>query len=84
MQDNKQQEDETFEVPNELKEEIINIMNDCPDIKKLGEKEYKVFNLRMYSLNRILKLGLNLCKDNPEDITDDRKMMFAYDHRWNR
>ena len=77
MQDSKQQEDETFEIPNELKEEIINIMNDCPNIQKLGDKEYKVFNLRMYSLNRILKLGLNLCKDNPEDITDDRKMMFA-------
>ena len=60
MQDNKQREDGTFEIPNELKEEIINIMNDCPDIQKLGDKEYKVFNLRMYSLNRILKLGLNL------------------------
>jgi hypothetical protein len=77
MQEVKEKEEEVFEIPDELKEEIINIMNDCPNIEKVGDKEYKVYNLRMYSLNRIMKLALNLCKDNPDDITDDRKMIFA-------
>ena len=77
MQEVKEKEEEVFEIPDELKEEIINIMNDCPNIEKVGDKEYKVYNLRMYSLNRIMKLALNLCKDNPDEITDDRKMIFA-------
>lgn len=72
-----EQEEEDFEIPKELKQEIINIMNDCPDIRRLGDKDYRVYNLRMYSLNRILKLGLELCESNPDDVTDDRKMMFA-------
>src|SRR5574344_2249247 len=77
MQEVKEKEEEVFAIPDELKEEIINIMNDCPNIEKVGDKEYKVYNLRMYSLNRIMKLALNLCKDNPDEITDDRKMIFA-------
>lgn len=71
------EEEKEFEIPKELKKEIIDIMNDCPDIKKLGNKDYRVYNLRMYSLNKILKLGLDLCQESPEDITDDKKMMFA-------
>lgn len=73
-QDNKE---EVFEIPDELKKEIVDIMNDCPNIEKVGEKEYRVYNLRMYSLNRIMKLALDLCKEDPEGITDDRKMIFA-------
>ena len=53
-----QEEAKDFEVPDELKRKIIDIMNDCPDIKKLGDKEYRIYNLRMYSLNRILKLHI--------------------------
>lgn len=71
------EEEKEFDIPIELKKTIIDIMNDNPDIKKLGDKDYRVYNLRMYSLNRILKLGLELCEDNPENITDDKKMMFA-------
>lgn len=69
--------EEDFDIPDELKKSIIDIMNDNPDIKRIGDKDYRVYNLRMYALNKILKLGLELCKDNPDDITDDRKMMFA-------
>lgn len=69
-------EEEEFNIPDELKKEIIDIMNDSPDLKKIGDKDYRVYNIRMYSLNRILKLGLDLCKSD-ETITDDSKMMFA-------
>ena len=72
-----QEEEKDFEIPDELKRKIIDIMNDCPDIKKMGDKEYRIYNLRMYSLNRILKLGLDLCKENPDTITDDRIMMYS-------
>ena len=77
MQEQIEKEEEVFEIPDELKKEIVNIMNDCPNLEKVGDKEYKVYNLRMYSLNRIMKLALDLCKGNPNDITDDRKMIFA-------
>ena len=71
------EEEKEFEIPTELKKEIIDIMNDNPDVKMIGQKEYRVYNLRMYSINRILKLGLDLCQSNPKDIDDDKKMMFA-------
>ncbi|MFA6875680.1 MAG: hypothetical protein WCQ87_03500 [Parabacteroides sp.] len=70
-------EEGKFEIPDELKREIIDIMNDSPDLKKIGDKQYRVYNLRPYSINRILKLGLDLCKDDPEDVTDDKKMIFS-------
>jgi len=73
----KENEEETFEIPKELKKEIIDIMNDSPDLKKIGDKDYRVYNLRMYSLNRILKLAMDLCQEEPDKITDDRKMMIA-------
>ena len=77
MKEEIKEEEQDFELPIELRKEIIDIMNDCPDIKKIGDKDYRVYNLRMYSINRILKLGLDLCNDDPKNITDDRKMMFA-------
>ena len=77
MKETIEEEEKDFEIPDELKRKIIDIMNDCPDIKKLGDKEYKIYNLRMYSLNRILKLGLDLCKENQDTITDDRIMMYS-------
>ena len=70
------EEEEEFNIPDELKKEIIDIMNDTPDLKKIGDKDYRVYNLRMYSLNRIIKLGLDLCKSD-ETVTDDSKMIFA-------
>ena len=36
MQEVKEKEEEVFEIPDELKEEIINIMNDCPNIEKVS------------------------------------------------
>jgi hypothetical protein len=71
------QEEEEFNIPIELRKKILDIMNDCPDIKKVGEKDYRVYNLRMYSLNRILRTMLDLCNENPEKVTDDKQMMFA-------
>lgn len=71
------EEDKDFDIPVELRKEIIDIMNDNPDIKLLGNKEYRVYNLRMYSLNRILKLALDLCQSKEDEIKNDREMMFA-------
>ena len=32
-------EEEEFNIPDELKKEIIDIMNDSPDLKKIGDKD---------------------------------------------
>lgn len=71
------EEQEEFEIPVEFKKDILDIMTDNPDLVKIGDKEYRVHNMRMYAIGKILKLGLELCQDDPEKITDDKQMMFA-------
>ena len=44
MKETIEEEEKDFEIPDELKRKIIDIMNDCPDIRKLGDKEYKIYN----------------------------------------
>lgn len=70
-------DDVGFEIPEEIKGRIIDIMNDCPDIRNIGDKEYRVHNLRMYSLNRIMKLAMSLFKEDPEKVPDDKRLIFA-------
>lgn len=77
MQEIEEKQEENFEIPIEFRKKILDIINDCPDIKKVGDKNYRVYNLRMYSLNRILRLVLDLCKDKPDKISNDKEMMFA-------
>lgn len=77
MEDIEEKQEENFEIPIEFRKKILDIINDCPDIKKVGDKNYRVYNLRMYSLNRILRLVLDLCKDKPDKISNDKEMMFA-------
>lgn len=60
----------------DAKREIVEIMNDCPSLVALGEKEYEVKNIRPYSLNRIFKLVLEMRK-NDETLDDDKKIITA-------
>ena len=73
IEDNK---DKEFDIPIELKREIVKIMNDSPTLCYIGDKQYVIKNLRMYSLNRILEIGFELCKDN-KDVDTDQKVMFS-------
>lgn len=69
------EEEKDFELPIEFKREIIDIMNDSPTIKKIGNKDYRIYRLRAYSLNRILKISLKLMQDN-KDATDDKMLLY--------
>jgi len=71
-----EEEEKKFELPLEFKREIVDIMNDSPSIKKIGNKEYRIYKLRAYSLNRILKVSFKMMQDN-KDITDDKMLLYA-------
>ena len=62
--------------PIDVKLNIVEIINDCPSLVKLGEKEYMVKNMRYYSVFRICKLALNM-KQADETLDDDNKLVTA-------
>ena len=62
--------------PIDIKRDIVDIINDSPSIVSLGEKEYRVKNLRYYSLYRICNLTLNMKKAD-ESLDDDNKIITA-------
>ena len=76
VQDVKTDGVEDFVLPLELRRKVMDILNDRPTLKKVGDKEYKVYNLRAYSYNRILKAGLRLI-ENDKSIDSDNKLMYA-------
>lgn len=63
-------------IPDEIRREIIDIINDSPTLQKVGEHEYRVFKLRAYSLNRIFKVAIKLRQED-DKIDDDKKLMYA-------
>lgn len=67
---------EELNIPDEIRREIIDIINDSPTLQKVGDHEYRVYRLRAYSLNRIFQVAIKLRKEDP-NITDDTKMMYA-------
>lgn len=59
----------------DVKKDILSILNDCPTLVRLGEKEYMVKNMRYYSLFRICQLAIKM-KEN-EEIDDDNRIITA-------
>ena len=43
--------------PQEVKNDILKIINDSPTLVKLGDKEYKCTNMKFYTLNRICQIA---------------------------
>jgi len=76
VQEFENSEEEDFALPLDLRRDIIDVLNDSPTIKKVGDKEYKIYNLRAYSYNRILKAGLRLIESD-KGIDTDNKLMYA-------
>ena len=62
--------------PIDIKRDIIDIINDTPSLVMLGDKEYKVKNMRYYSLYRICRLVMDMRKAD-EDLSDDNKVIMA-------
>lgn len=67
---------ELKEFPIDIQLDIVHIINDCPSLVKLGEKEYMVKDMRYYSLYRICKLTLEM-KQADENLDDDNKIITA-------
>ena len=60
----------------DVKRNIIDIINDTPSLVRLGDKEYRVKDMRYYSLYRICRLALEM-KKNDESLDDDNKLVTA-------
>lgn len=80
---NKKQETTEQENQNELqdfsidvKRDILDIINDAPSLVKLGDKEYRIKDMRYYSLYRICKLVTDMRKAD-ETLDTDNKVITA-------
>ena len=60
----------------DAKRNILDIINDAPSLVRLGDKEYRVKDMRYYSLCRIFKLATDMQKADSE-LDDDNKLITA-------
>lgn len=60
----------------DIKREILDIINDCPSLVLLGDKEYRVKDMRYYSLYRVCGLVMDMRKAD-ETLDDDNKVITA-------
>ena len=71
-----QSENELQDFPIDVKRALVDIINDCPSLVRLGTKEYRVENMRYYSLYRICRLVMDMYKAD-ESLNDDNKIITA-------
>ena len=62
--------------PIDVKRNIIDIINDTPSLVRLGDKEYRVKDMRYYSLYRICRLVMDMRKMD-ETLDTDNKVIMA-------
>lgn len=72
----KDENEELQDFPIDIKREMVDILNDCPSLVRLGNKEYRVENMRYYSLYRICRLVTDMYKAD-ENLSDDNKIITA-------
>jgi hypothetical protein len=60
----------------DAKRQILDIINDCPSLVSLGNKEYATKDMRFYSLYRICKLVTDMHKAD-EKLDDDNAIITA-------
>ncbi len=75
-EDKQNTQEEFNDFPIDIKRDIVDILNDTPSLVILGDKEYRVKNMRYYSLYRICKLTTDMHKAD-EDLSDDNKIITA-------
>ena len=74
---NKQENNqELSDFPIGIKRDILDIINDSPSLVRLGDKEYKVKNMRYYSVYRIARLVMDMRKAD-ETLDTDQKIITA-------
>ncbi len=71
-----QTEQEMSDFPIDIKKDIVDILNDTPSLVMLGNKEYRVKNMRYYSLYRICNLVMDMRKAD-ESLDTDNKVIMA-------
>ena len=71
-----QTEQEMSDFPIDTKRDIVDILNDTPSLVMLGDKEYRVKNMRYYSLYRICNLVMDM-KKGDETLDTDNKVIMA-------
>ena len=77
--ESKEKEEELEEIPDfdiAVKQDLSRIINDCPSLVRLGNKEYKIRNMRYYSVYRICNLAMEM-KKNDSTLDDDNKVITA-------
>lgn len=67
---------ELQDFPIDVKRDIVDIINDTPSLVRLGTKEYRVKNMRYYSLYRICRLVMEMHKAD-ESLDTDNKIITA-------
>ena len=72
----KENKQEMSDFPIDIKRNIVDIINDTPSLVKLGEKEYRVKDMRYYSLYRICRLAMDM-REGDKDLDDDNKIITA-------
>lgn len=71
-----EEEDNVFkEFSIDTKRDILDIINDSPSLVHLGDKEYRVQNMRYYALYRICKLVTDMRKADEKLDTDNKVIM---------
>lgn len=60
----------------DVKRDILDIINDCPSLVKLGDKEYRVKDMRYYSLYRVCRLVMDMRKAD-ETLDNDNAIITA-------
>ena len=74
--DEKENKQELSDFSSEVKRDIVDIINDSPSLVRIGEKEYKVKNMRFYALYRICHIVMDMYKSN-DVLDDDNKILTA-------
>ena len=71
-----QTKQEMSDFPIDIKKDIVSILNDTPSLVKLGDREYRVKDMRYYSLYRICNLVMDMRKAD-ESLDTDNKVIMA-------
>lgn len=67
---------ELADFPIDIKRDIIDIINDTPSIVTLGDNEYRIKNMRYYSLYRICRLTIEM-RESDKSLDTDNKVLVA-------
>ena len=71
-----QEAQEFNDFPIDIKRDIVDIINDTPSLVTLGDREYRVKNMRYYSLYRICRLVMDM-RQADQSLDDDNKVIMA-------